>query len=227
LDSLKILDLPQNERPREKLLRYGAQTLSNSELLAVILRSGTAGENILNLCNRILKESNGLNGLLNVNQEQLLNIKGIKEGKATQLLAVAELSKRFRSYMSGEEIKITSPKDIAFYLMEDMRYLEQEELRVILLNTKNIVIGVKISTRGTINSSLVHPREVFKEAIRQNAASIIICHNHPSGDPAPSSEDINITNRLKECGKLVGIELVDHVIIGNGNYLSLKEKGIL
>ncbi|MCB2288719.1 DNA repair protein RadC [Clostridium sp. CS001] len=223
----KIMDLPQNERPREKLLRYGAETLSNNELLAIILRTGSKQENIINLCGRIISECGGLNGLLNSSAEEFTKIKGIGSAKATQLLAIIEISKRLRSFKSGEDYKITSPKDIAQYLMEEMRYLKKEYLKLIMLNTKNVIISIKDISIGNLNSSIVHPREVFYEAIKKCSASVVICHNHPSGDPTPSKEDINITTRLKECGKLLGIEVLDHVIIGNGTYVSLKEKGML
>ncbi|SHH94290.1 RadC family protein [Clostridium grantii] len=225
-NSLKIIDLPCNERPREKLIRYGAGELSNSELLAVVLRCGTKSENIINLCNRLLKETGGLNGLLDFSVKEFMEINGIGEAKAAQLLSIAELSKRFKSFKSGETIKIKSPKDAVDFLMEEMRYLREEHLKVIMLNTKNIVISVKDVSIGSLNSSIVHPREVFLDAIKKSSASIIICHNHPSGDPSPSKEDIEITKRLIECGKLLGIEILDHLIIGNGIYISLKEKGI-
>lgn len=225
--ALKIMDLPECERPREKLLRYGAETLSNGELLAIILRVGSSNENIINLSNRILKEAGGLNGLLTSSSEEFLRLKGIGSAKATQLLALAEISKRFKSFQSGDQYKISQPRDAAELIMESMRYLKQECLKVIMLNTKNIVITIKDISIGSLNSSIVHPREVFCEAIKRSSASIIISHNHPSGDPTPSSEDISLTQRIKECGKLIGIELLDHIIIGNGSYVSLKEKGIL
>lgn len=226
-NSIKIMDLPENERPRERLLRYGAESLSNGELIAIILRSGTNSENILNLSNRILKQSSGLNGLLNLNAEELMDIKGIGKAKAAQLIALAEISHRFKGFKSGDEFKISQPRDAAELVMEDMRYLKQEHLRVILLNTKNVVIAYRDVSKGSLNSSIVHPREVFAEAIKNNSASLILCHNHPSGDPTPSGEDINVTQRIKESGKLLGIELLDHIIIGNGIFVSLKEKGIL
>jgi DNA repair protein RadC len=225
--ALRIMDLPESERPREKLIRYGAETLSNGELLAIILRTGNSNENIVNLSNRILKESGGLNGLLISSSEDFLSLRGIGEAKAAQLLALAEISKRFKSFRSGDEYKISQPKDAADLVMESMRHLKQECLKVIMLNTKNIVITIKDASLGSLNSSIVHPREVFCEAIKKSSASIIISHNHPSGDPTPSSEDINLTHRIKECGKLIGIELLDHIIIGDGCYVSLKEKGIL
>ncbi len=225
--TLRIMDLPENERPREKLLKYGAETLSNGELIAIILRTGSSSEDILNLSNRVLKETGGLNGLLASDAHEFLSLKGIGAAKAAQLMALAEISKRFRTFRSGEDYKITQPKDAAELLMEDMRYLKQEHLKVIMLNTKNTVITVKSVSVGSLNSSIVHPREVFCEAIKKSSASIIISHNHPSGDPSPSSEDISLTQRIKESGKLLGIELLDHIIIGNGNYVSLKEKGII
>ncbi|MDT8715269.1 DNA repair protein RadC [Clostridium sp. 19966] len=227
MNVLKIMDLPQNERPQEKLFRYGVDTLSNTELMAVVLRNGIQGDNIINLCARILKECGGINGLLDFSAEDFMKIKGVKHAKAAQILAMVELSKRLKSYKSGEEFKITQPSDAAYIVMESMRSLKQEMLKVLHLNTKNIVTLVKDVSLGTVNSSIVHPREVFSEAVKRSSTSIIICHNHPSGDPTPSNEDINITLRLKECGKLLGIELLDHVIIGNGIYVSLKDKGII
>lgn len=225
--ALKLMDLPENERPQERLLRYGAYSLSNSELLAVILRTGTREQNILNLCSSLLKETGGLNGLVNLVPADLKKIHGIGEVKTAQLIAISELSKRFRSYKSGAEVKIVKPGDAADFVMEEMRSFSQEHLRVIMLNIKNSVVFEKDVSMGSLNSSIVHPREVFCEAIKRNCASIIICHNHPSGDPTPSREDISVTQRLKECGRMIGIELLDHIIIGNGVYVSLKEKGLL
>lgn len=226
-NTVRIMDLPSNERPQEKLMRYGADTLSNPELLALILRTGTSEENIVSLCSRVLKEAGGLNGLLEYSAEEYMRLKGIKTAKTAQLLALSELSKRFKSYKSGDEYKISQPKDAAMLIMESMRHLKQEILKVLLLNTKNIIIAEKDISKGSLNSSIVHPREVFNEAVKRSCASIIICHNHPSGDPTPSNEDINITHRLKDSGRILGIELLDHIIIGNGIYVSLKEKGIL
>jgi DNA repair protein RadC len=162
-----------------------------------------------------------------MNFDEFMELHGIGEAKAAQLIALSELSKRFKSYRAGDVCKIIQPKDAADYVIEDMKSLNVEHLKVIMLNTKNIVISVCDISMGSLNSSIVHPREVFCEAIKKRSASIIICHNHPSGDPTPSSEDINITNRLRECGKIIGIELLDHLIIGNGIFISLKEKGIL
>lgn len=224
---LKIMDLPESERPRERLFRYGADVLSNNELLAIILRTGTPEENVINLSNRILNESGGLNGLLGLSPEEIMSLKGIGKAKASQIIATGELAKRFKAYKSGDIYIIKQPKDAVSLVMEEMRYFKEEHLRVIMMNTKNMVISVKDVSIGSLNSSIVHPREVFSEAIRRSSASIIICHNHPSGDPTPSKEDISVTERLKECGKILGIDLLDHLIIGNGSYVSLKEKCIV
>lgn len=223
----RIVDLSKSERPRERLMKYGAKVLSNAELLAIILRTGSKKENIVELSNRVIKESGGLNGLLTSDLEAFRNLYGIGKAKAAQILAVAEISKRFNSYKDGSEYKILKSFDAANLVMSEMSSLKQEHLMTILLNTRNIVICVEDISIGDLNSSIVHPREVFCEAIKKNSASIIVCHNHPSGDPSPSSEDLDITYRLKECGKILGINLLDHLIIGNGKYISLKEKGIL
>ncbi|ACD52854.1 DNA repair protein RadC [Clostridium botulinum] len=227
-NSLKIKDIPKNERPKEKLLSYGADTLNNSELLAIILRTGTKGENVLQLSNRLLSEFQGLDGILEASLDDITSIKGIKEGKASQILALAELFRRFRTFKSADrDIKIMSPNDIAMLINGEMSLLKQEILKVIFLNTKNIVIGTKDVFKGSLNTSIVHPREIFKEAVNKSSTKIIICHNHPSGDPTPSKEDINITLRIKECGEIMGIQLLDHIIIGKNGFISLKEKGFI
>jgi DNA repair protein RadC len=226
--SLKIKDIPQNERPKEKLLAYGADSLSNSELLAIILRTGTQGENVLQLSGRLLSELEGLDGILSASFNDITSIKGIKTGTASQILALSELFRRFGTLKAmKKDVKINSPKDLADLLMGEMNELNQEILKVVLLSTKNIIIGTKDVFKGSLNTSIVHPREIFKQAIDKNSASIIICHNHPSGDPTPSKEDINITLRIKECGNIIGINLVDHIIIGNNKFVSLKERGLM
>ena len=227
-NNIKISDIPKNERPMEKLLKYGADDLANAELLAVLLRSGTKGGNIISLSTRLLSDVGGLDGLLHINLEEIKKIKGIKEVKACQIIAMMELFRRFRTLRSqNDDFKISSPKDISMLLINEMNNLNQEVLKLILLNTKNTVIGVKDVFKGSLNSSIVHPREIFREAVQRGSANIIICHNHPSGDPTPSKEDINVTLRIKQCGDLMGIKLLDHIIIGNNNYISLKEKGII
>lgn len=227
-DNIRVNDIPLNERPIEKLLKFGVESLSNAELLAILLRTGTKGENVISLSNRVITELKGLDGLLNISYDEANKIKGIKKVKACQIIAMSELFNRFKTLKSKNgNFKITSPREISSLLINEMSNLNQEVFKVILLNTKNNIIGTKDVFKGTLNSSIVHPREVFKEAVSRGSASIIVCHNHPSGDPNPSREDIDITIRLKECGKLMGIALLDHIIIGNNKYVSLKEKGII
>ena len=226
-NSIKVIDIPEEERPIEKLLMNGPETLSNPELLAIILRTGTKGENIISLSTRILSEFNGLGGLLEAGLDEITSIKGIKNIKASQIMALGELVRRINKLKFATGRQITSPRDIAEVIMKDMILLKQEVLKLIMLDTKNNILGVKDVFKGSLNTSIVHPREIFKEALKKSSSSIIICHNHPSGDPTPSKEDINITIRIKECGKIMGIDLLDHLIIGNNKYISLKEKGII
>lgn len=227
-NSIKVIDIPKEERPIEKLLLNGPEVLSNAELLAVILRTGTRGENVISLSTRILSEFDGLSGLLETDINEITNIKGIKNIKASQILAMGELFKRISSLnLLKKNINISSPSDISKLLMNEMVGLKQEILKLIMLDTKNNIIGIKDVFKGSLNTSIVHPREIFKEAIKKSSSSIIICHNHPSGDPTPSKEDINITIRLKECSKIMGIDLLDHLIIGKYKFVSLKEKGII
>ncbi|MCF0147513.1 MAG: DNA repair protein RadC [Clostridium sp.] len=227
-NSIKIIDIPEEERPVEKLLINGPEALSNPELLAVILRTGTRGENIISLSTRIISEFNGLDGLLDAGINEITNIKGVKNIKASQIMAMGELVRRINKLNVLKSGKvISSPSDIANHVMKEMVVLKQEVLKLIMLDTKNNIIGIKDLFKGSLNTSIVHPREIFKEAIKKSSSSIIICHNHPSGDPTPSKEDINITIRLKECSKIMGIDLLDHLIIGKDQYVSLKEKGII
>jgi len=227
-NSIKIIDIPEEERPVEKLLINGPESLSNPELLAVILRTGTRGENIISLSTRIISEFNGLDGLLDAGINEITSIKGVKNIKASQIMAIGELVRRINKLNVIRSGKIiSSPSDIASHIMKEMVVLKQEVLKLIMLDTKNNIIGIKDVFKGSLNTSIVHPREIFKEAIKKSSSSIIICHNHPSGDPTPSKEDINITIRLKECSKIMGIDLLDHLIIGKDQYVSLKEKGII
>lgn len=223
----RIMDLPLCERPVERLIKYGPQCLSNSELLAVVLRSGNRNEGILSLANRMLISAGGLNNLLDSDLGELTEISGIKTAKASTIIAVGELVKRYRNFRSGDEITISSPKDCADLLMNEMRNLKKEILKAVILNTKGKVISIKDVSIGNLNSSIMHPREVFKDAIVKSGASIILVHNHPSGDPAPSGDDINSTKRAAAAGRIIGIELLDHIIIGEGKYISLKEKGFM
>lgn len=225
-NNIRINEIPSGERPREKLLFYGAQFLSNEELLAIILRTGNKDSNVVELSYRIIHSVGGLSGLFKASAKELMKVKGVKEAKATQILAMCELYRRFK-VSELTQVKISKPSDVAELVLDELRMLRQEVLILITLDTKNKVISKKEIFKGGLNSSLVHPREIFREAVKDSAASIIICHNHPSGDPTPSRDDINITTRLKECGKMMGIELLDHLIIGDNRFISLKEKDIL
>ncbi|MBP7072117.1 MAG: DNA repair protein RadC [Clostridia bacterium] len=221
-----IKNLPEEERPRERLARHGASVLSNAELLAILLRTGTKEESAISLAHRILVQEQGLRYLADSNVEQLSSINGIGKAKAAQIKAAIELGKRLAAFEPGADKPLKCPQDVAGLLMEEMRYLKKEHMKLVLLNVKCNLISVEEISVGSLNASIVHPREVFNPAIRKSSASIIMVHNHPSGDPSPSSEDISITARIAEAGKLIGIELVDHIIIGDGKYISMKEKGL-
>ncbi|MCG8502026.1 MAG: DNA repair protein RadC [Firmicutes bacterium] len=227
---LRIKDLPSEERPYEKLERYGSEMLSNAELMAIIIKTGTKTETSVEVARRVLKEcaeDNGLAFLHDISLEELKRIKGIGRVKAVQLKAVIQLAKRIAASGYQDKMCISSPADVSKLLMEDMRYLKQEHFKIIMLNVKNHVLKHVDITIGTLNASIVHPRDVFSEPIRVKCASVILVHNHPSGDPAPSHEDIEVTKRIVEAGKILGIDVLDHIIIGDGKYVSLKEKGII
>nr|WP_330397033.1 DNA repair protein RadC [Anaerovirgula multivorans] len=223
-----IKEMPECERPREKLLTHGVNALSNAELLAIILSTGTKEMSAIDLANHIIHSSKeGLRVLTNCTIEELSLTKGVGLAKSSQIIAAIELGKRIALTSKANNYKIKSPDDVSHLLMEEMRYLKKEFFNIILLNTKNEVIAVENISIGSVNASIVHPREVFVRAIKRTSSSIILVHNHPSGDPDPSKEDINITKRLVEAGKVIGIEVLDHIIIGDNVYSSLKEKNII
>ncbi|SFJ41883.1 RadC family protein [Thermoflavimicrobium dichotomicum] len=224
---MMIKDVPAEERPRERLMRLGAEALSNAELIALLLRTGSTNESVLALAQRVLVKTGGLKGLTRASLMELTKIRGIGTAKAIQLLAGVELGLRISRQLPEESMVIRTPYDAAQCVMEEMRYLEQEHFLCLFLNTKNKIIHKKCIFIGSLNVSVVHPREVFREAIRHSSAGIICVHNHPSGDPTPSREDLEVTQRLVEAGKLMGIELIDHLIIGDQTYFSMKEKGLI
>lgn len=223
---LRIRELPTYERPRERLKESGPASLSNSELLAIILRTGTASENVLGLAARVLTRFGGLAGLARASFGELCAERGVGQAKAAQLKAALELGRRLVSTQPEERAVVRSPQDIANLLMAEMGLLEQEQLRVVLLNTKNQVISMPEIYRGSVSTSLIRTSEVFREAVRENCPAIIVVHNHPSGDPDPSPEDIEVTQRIVETGKVLDIEVLDHMIIGQQRYVSLKEWGV-
>ncbi|GIN22676.1 MAG TPA: JAB domain-containing protein [Bacillus bacterium] len=226
-DTLMIRDFPTEERPRERLISHGAVSLSNHELLAILLRTGTRDESAIQLANRLLTQFDGLSWLKEAALEEIMSLKGIGKAKAVQIAAAVELGRRISNLSYDDRYIIRSPEDGANYVMNDMRFLTQEHFVCLYLNTKNQVLHRQTIFIGSLNASIVHPREVFKEAFRRSAASIICFHNHPSGDPSPSREDIEVTKRLAECGKIMGIEILDHLIIGDNKYVSMKEKGLM
>ena len=201
----------QEDRPYEKCERFGAENLTDAELLAVLLRTGTQGENSLQLAHRLIRSERSGRGILNIHRwtfEQLMRIKGIGRVKAVQILCLSELAKRMARSSATEGLDFSNPQTVARYYMEDMRHKEKEVTKLLLLNTK------------------VSPRELFIEALKRNASAIILLHNHPSGDPSPSREDVRITRRIYEAGALLGISLLDHIIIGDNCFISLKEQGL-
>jgi DNA repair protein RadC len=223
----RLKDLPEDLKPRERLHQYGAEVLSNKEILAILLRTGSQGENVLELAERILSAAGGLTGLARLSLPELEQVHGIGPAKAAQVKAALELGKRSVCSDPVTRPVINSPGDVADLVMEEMRGLDREHFRIMHLSTRNNVLGISPVSIGSLNSSIVHPRECFKEAIRRNANTIILLHNHPSGDPTPSREDLDITRRLVEGGRILGIDILDHVIIGDKKYVSLKEQGVI
>nr|WP_304626070.1 DNA repair protein RadC [Sporosarcina sp. BP05] len=224
---MMIRDVHIADRPRERLIRQGAESLSNQELIAILLRTGTKQESVLVLANRILSSFDKIQDLKDATIEEMILVKGVGKAKAVQLLAAAEIGKRMYRKHSEGRYTIRSPEDAAAYLMTDMASLKQEHFVVLFLNVKNEVLHKQTIFIGSLNSSIVHPREIFREAVKRSAASIVVSHNHPSGNPSPSPEDIEVTKRLIEAGSIMGIEVLDHVIIGDHQFLSLKEKGYM
>lgn len=223
---LMMRDLPVDLRPRERMLYAGPSALSTAELLAIILRVGNKGENVLRMAERLLSEFGGVTGLAQANFEELCRTHGMGEAKATQIKAALELGRRLMVASPAERLQVRSPVDIANLLMLEMSLLEQEQLRTVLLDTKNFVQKVHMVYSGSLNSAVVRISEVFREAIRSNSAAIAVVHNHPSGDPTPSPEDVRVTEMIVEAGSLLDIDVLDHLIIGRNRFVSLKERGL-
>ena len=220
----RITDLAASERPRERLAKLGPGALSTAELIAILLRVGTPGENAVQVGQRLLQTFDGISGLHSASFEEVCAQHGIGEAKACQIKAAIELGNRLRLERPEERPIINSPADAAALVQYEMSGLEQEELRVILLNTRNHVLAITKVYRGSLNSSQVRIGELFKVAVRRNAAAIIVIHNHPSGDPTPSPDDVALTRAVVEAGRLLDIEVLDHLVIGQGRWVSLKER---
>lgn len=228
-DRLTMLSMPVDDRPYEKLLTCGAKSLTNAELLAVIIRSGSRRESALALCQRLVaREREGLDQLQESSLEELMDNPGIGPVKAAQIKAALEIGNRaFSNNTRSRRSFIRSPQDAIGLLECDMRALPREELRIILLDVRNRVIRVSRISEGSLSSAIIHPRELFREAVKANAASVILAHNHPSGDASPSGEDLETTRRLVEAGNMMGIQVIDHIILASGGSISFKQGGLI
>jgi DNA repair protein RadC len=222
----RITDMPVNERPRERLARLGAQALATSELFAILLRVGLPGENAVQVGQRLLNEFGGITGVHRAPFDELRNQRGIGEAKAAQIKAAIELGRRMAQECPDERASVNSPADAAALVSYEMSALEQEHLRVILLDTRNRVLGITEIYKGSVSSSQIHVGEIFKDAIRRNAPALIVVHNHPSGDPTPSPDDVVVTRAIVQAGKLLDVDVLDHIVIGQGRWVSLKERGL-
>ncbi|RPI13120.1 MAG: JAB domain-containing protein [Ignavibacteriae bacterium] len=230
---LTVHDIPHEERPRERLKELGAENLSSHELIALILGSGMPGESVLSLSQRLISHFGSFKNVFNASMEELLDIDGIGQAKASQLIACFEIAKRVVKETLKEEKEkkesksIISPEEAVDIIRSRISDYNKEQFLVVSFDTRQKVIGIDNISTGTLTASIVHPRETFERAIKRHAASILAAHNHPSGDPEPSEEDIRITKRLTEAGKIIGIELLDHIIITRSSFYSFKEKGMI
>ena len=222
--TLLIRNMPTNERPRERLQYYGAGALASSELIAILLRVGTEGESVLHVAQRLLSKYGGLPGLARASFDELCQEKALGPAKVTQIKAALELGRRMHLATPEDRTRISSPAEVANLVMMDMGLLEQEELRVVLLDTKNYVLKIVRLYKGSLNMAMVRVGEIFREPVRTNCASIVLIHNHPSGDPTPSAEDISLTEAVISAGALLNIDVLDHLIIGRNRFASLKER---
>lgn len=221
-----IRDMALADRPRERLVQVGERALATSELLAIVIRTGVGGENVLRLAERTLSHFGGLPGLARASITELKNVKGIGTAKAVEIKASLELGRRLMATDPTDRPKVTSPADAANLLMTEMAFLEQEHLRLVLLDTRNNVIATPTIYVGSLNTSVLRVGELFRSAIKENAAALIVAHNHPSGDPSPSPEDVRVTGQIVSAGKLLDVDVLDHIIIGRQRYVSLKERGL-
>jgi DNA repair protein RadC len=221
-----IKEMPEAERPRERLQVYGPGALTLTELLAIIMRTGSHGESVLTLAQRVVNHFGGLPGLSRASVEELASVRGIGLAKACEIRAAVELGLRLATSVGELKPAIHGPGDAAGLVLTEMSLLTEEELRVMLLDTKNQVLCIQTVYHGTVDSAPVRPAEVYREAIRRNAPNIIVIHNHPSGDPTPSPDDVQTTQRLREAGALLSIDLLDHLIVAGGRFVSLRQKGL-
>jgi DNA repair protein RadC len=217
----------RNDRPREKLGRIGASALGDDELLAIVIGGGTAGTSALGLAAAALAAAGGLHGLLRTGRDDLLRIRGVGDARAAQVLAAIEIGRRVLATRPRERLQVVSPRDAANYLMPEFSARPVEQFGLLMLDTRHRVIRTAVLTIGSLDATAVHPREVFRQALLASASAVVMFHNHPSGDPQPSGEDVDLTRRMIAAGQLMGIQVIDHVVLGDGRYCSLKECGYL
>jgi DNA repair protein RadC len=224
---LRGLPVGRDDRPREKLGRIGAAALGDDELLAIVIGGGTAGTSALGLAGTVLAAAGGLHGLLRTGRDDLLRVKGFGEARAAQVLAAIEIGRRVLATRPRERLQITSPRDAANYLMPEFSARPVEQFGLLMLDTRHRVIRTAVLTIGSLDGTAVQPREVFRQALLASSSAIVMFHNHPSGDPQPSGEDVDLTRRMVAVGQLMGIQVIDHVVLGDGRYCSLRESGYL
>lgn len=222
-----VRDLPKTERPRERLIKLGAEALSAQELLALIIGRGVAGKSVMNIAQEVLSKFGHIKGVGEATIEQLCEIRGIGPAKAAQIKACFEIGKRDELEPEQKKYTIDSPRALVKAIRALIKDKAKEHFKLVLLDSRNKIIDITNVSTGTLNANLVHPREIFKDAISHNTAAVILCHNHPSGDPEPSEDDLKITKQLVEAGKIMGIEVLDHIIIGQKSFTSFKEKGLI
>lgn len=221
-----LAEMPEEERPRERMLKYGPSGLSNAELLAILLNTGVTGESVMYVAERLLREYGGFTGLMRMSAQELSTVHGIGPAKATKLKASMEIAQRVMSDMQERRPKVIKPDDVLNLIGLDMTLQEQEQMKVVMLNTRNEVINIRTLYQGTTNQAQVRISEVYREAVRLNAVAIIVAHNHPSGDPTPSSADIDLTRAMYDAGQTLDIKLLDHLIVGQGRHVSMKRLGL-
>ncbi len=221
-----IRDLAEQDRPRERLIKVGAEVLSTAELLAIVLRNGPRGESVLRLAERLLVEFDNLPGLSRATITELMAVHGVGDAKAAEIKAALEIGRRLVASAPEERPRVSSPDDAFHLLKSEMMFLEQEHLRLILLDTRNRVLRTPTVYVGSLNTSVIRVGELFRAAIRDNAAAFIVAHNHPSGDPSPSPEDITVTRQIVQAGKLLDVDVLDHIVIGRNRFVSLKQRGL-
>jgi len=221
-----IHDLPKDSRPRERLAKMGPEALTDAELLAIVLRSGAQGVNVLDMATALMRYYRDLGSLMNASYEELQQHHGVGAAKAAQILAARELGRRYMMANPDERTRVNTPDDVARLLLAELAYADQEHVKVVLIDARSQVIAMPTVYKGMLNHVEIRIGELFKEAVRRNASAIIIAHNHPSGDPTPSPEDVSLTRRIVEAGKLLGIDVLDHLVLGRGAWVSLKEQGV-